>query len=29
MTYDALTVAKEMRTAGLPDELADKLIAAA
>jgi putative phosphoesterase len=27
--YDALTVAREMRTAGLPDELAAKLVAAA
>jgi putative phosphoesterase len=27
--YDALAVAREMRTAGLPDELADKLVAAA
>jgi putative phosphoesterase len=28
-TYHALTVAREMRAAGLPDELADKLVAAA
>jgi diadenosine tetraphosphatase ApaH/serine/threonine PP2A family protein phosphatase len=27
--YDALAVAREMRTVGLPDELADKLVAAA
>ena len=27
--YDALAVAREMRTAGLPDELAEKLVAAA
>lgn len=27
--YDALAVAREMRAAGLPDELADKLVAAA
>jgi putative phosphoesterase len=29
VTYDALAVAREMRTAGLPEELADKLVAAA
>jgi putative phosphoesterase len=28
-TYDALAVAREMRAVGLPDELADKLVAAA
>jgi predicted phosphodiesterase len=27
--YDALAVAREMRAVGLPDELADKLVAAA
>jgi hypothetical protein len=27
--YDALSVAREMRAVGLPDELADKLVAAA
>jgi putative phosphoesterase len=29
VAYDALAVAREMRAAGLPDELADKLVAAA
>jgi hypothetical protein len=29
VAYDALEVAREMRTVGLPDELADKLVAAA
>ncbi len=29
VTYDALAVAREMRAAGLPAELADKLVAAA
>jgi hypothetical protein len=29
VAYDALAVAREMRTVGLPEELADKLVAAA
>jgi hypothetical protein len=28
VAYDALAVAREMRTVGLPEELADKLVAA-
>ena len=29
VAYDALAVARQMRTVGLPEELADKLVAAA